>query len=95
MDPHFEFRWDVVAQRWDWLASGLGITVYLTVVSMAVALVLGLIIALLRMAKFRPVKGKKPRATGPPPGGLACVVLVILAMVLVMVFLYLAMRNPG
>jgi His/Glu/Gln/Arg/opine family amino acid ABC transporter permease subunit len=55
VDPHFEFRWDVVAQRWDWLASGLGITVYLTVISMAVALVLGLIIALLRMAKFRPV----------------------------------------
>jgi len=47
------------------------------------------------MAKFKPVKGKKPRAAGPPPGGLACVVLVILAMVLVMVFLYFAMRNPG
>jgi hypothetical protein len=47
------------------------------------------------MAKFKPVKGKKPRVTGPPPGGLACVVLVILAMILVMVFLYFAMRNPG
>jgi hypothetical protein len=47
------------------------------------------------MAKFRPVKGKKAKAIGPPPGGLACVVLVILAMILVMVFLYFAMRNPG
>ena len=47
------------------------------------------------MAKFKPVKGNKPKVTGPPPGGLACVVLVILAMVLVMVFLYFAMRNPG
>jgi hypothetical protein len=47
------------------------------------------------MAKFKPVKGSKPKVTGPPPGGLACVVLVILAMVLVMVFMYFAMRNPG
>jgi hypothetical protein len=47
------------------------------------------------MAKFKPAKGKKPQVTGPPPGGLACVVLVLLAMVLVMVFLYFAMRNPG
>jgi len=52
---HFEFRWDMVAQRWDWLATGLGMTVYLTVVSMAVALVFGLILALFRMAKFRPL----------------------------------------
>jgi His/Glu/Gln/Arg/opine family amino acid ABC transporter permease subunit len=52
---HFQFRWDMVAQRWDWLATGLAMTIYLTVVSMAVALVFGLILALFRMAKFRPV----------------------------------------
>jgi len=47
------------------------------------------------MAKFKPVRGKKPKVTGPPPGGLACVILVILAMVLVMVFLYFSMRSTG
>jgi hypothetical protein len=47
------------------------------------------------MAKFRPVKGKKPRVTGPPPGGVACITLIIVAMGLVMLLLYLAMRNPG
>jgi len=47
------------------------------------------------MAKFKPVKGKKAKFAGPPPGGVACVTLVIVGMVLVMFFLYLAMRNPG
>jgi His/Glu/Gln/Arg/opine family amino acid ABC transporter permease subunit len=55
MTPRFEFRWDFVAQRWDWLASGVAITLLITVMAMAIALVLGLVIALLRMAKARPL----------------------------------------
>ena len=51
----FEFRWDFVTSRWELLASGLGITLYVSVISMALALVLGLIIALIRMSKHRPV----------------------------------------
>jgi hypothetical protein len=47
------------------------------------------------MAKFKPVKAKKPRVTGPPPGGVACVTLVIGVMVLVMLLLYFAMRSSG
>lgn len=47
------------------------------------------------MAKFKPVRGKKPRVAGPPPGGVACVVFVIGAMFLLMIFLYFAMRNTG
>jgi hypothetical protein len=47
------------------------------------------------MAKFKPVKGKKPKATGPPPGGLACVTLVIVGMILVGLLLYFAMRNSA
>lgn len=53
MRPRFEFRWDFVTQRWELLASGLMITLQITVVSMALALVLGLVIALLRMSRFR------------------------------------------
>jgi hypothetical protein len=47
------------------------------------------------MAKFKPVRGKKSKVTGPPPGGLACVILVIAGMLLVMLFLYFAMRSSG
>lgn len=52
---NFEFRWDFVTSRWELLASGLGITLYVSILSMALALLLGLIIALLRMSKLRPV----------------------------------------
>jgi len=48
------------------------------------------------MAKFKPAKAKgaKPPA---PKAGLPCVVLAILGFVLVMLFLYFAMRgfSPG
>ena len=44
------------------------------------------------MAKFKPVKGRKPR-TAAPQGGLPCVILVITGMLLVMVFLYFVMRG--
>lgn len=51
MSARFQFRWDFVLQRWDWLATGLAMNLYVTAISMGIALVLGLIIALLRMAK--------------------------------------------
>jgi hypothetical protein len=47
------------------------------------------------MAKFKPVKPKRQKVTGPPPGGVACVTLVIVGMVLVMLLLYFAMRSAG
>jgi His/Glu/Gln/Arg/opine family amino acid ABC transporter permease subunit len=46
----FEFQWDAVLQRWDWLATGLAMNVYISAASMAIALVLGLVVAVLRMA---------------------------------------------
>jgi len=43
------------------------------------------------MAKFKPVKLK--RKTAPlPQGGLPCVILVISAMALVMLFIFLVMK---
>lgn len=44
------------------------------------------------MAKFKPVRPKK-KAAAPPPGAVPCVVLIILGMVLVMLFLYFAMKG--
>ena len=44
------------------------------------------------MAKFRPAKGKG-RKSRAPQGGIPCVILVISAMFLVMLFLYYVMKN--
>ncbi|HWB82653.1 MAG TPA: hypothetical protein VG675_00840 [Bryobacteraceae bacterium] len=43
------------------------------------------------MAKFKPVK-RKAKGTPPPPGGLPCVILLCLAFVLLMLFLYFVMK---
>ena len=55
MKPDFKFRWDFVFDRWDLLAEGLTTTLYVSLLGMIVALILGLLIALLRMSKFAPV----------------------------------------
>ncbi len=57
MNTRFEFRWDFVTQRWPVLWAGLQMTIYITVVAMALALVLGLIVALCRMSRNRFVSG--------------------------------------
>lgn len=46
------------------------------------------------MGKFKPARGK-PKASKTPPGGLPCVILLISGVILVMVFLYLVMRNAN
>jgi len=46
------------------------------------------------MAKFRPARSKK-KGTPAPQGGLPCVILIILAMLLVMLFLYWVMRSAN
>jgi hypothetical protein len=46
------------------------------------------------MGKFKPARGKQ-KASKTPPGGLPCVILLISGVILVMVFLYLVMRNAN
>jgi hypothetical protein len=46
------------------------------------------------MAKLRSARPKKAAAP-PVRGGLPCVIFVILAMILVMIFLYLVMSHAG
>jgi hypothetical protein len=46
------------------------------------------------MGKFKPARGKSKAKSG-PPGGLACVVLVLIGMGLVMLFLYMVMRGAA
>ena len=46
------------------------------------------------MAKFKPVRAKEKR--GPAPqGAMGCVILIVLAIVGVMVFMYFVMRNAN
>lgn len=54
MKKDFEFHWDFVFDRWELLAKGLGMTLWVSFLGMIVALVLGLLIALMRMSKFKP-----------------------------------------
>jgi uncharacterized integral membrane protein len=44
------------------------------------------------MGKFKLARGKA-KATRVPQGGLPCVILVIVGMLLVMLFLYFVMKN--
>jgi len=46
------------------------------------------------MAKFKPAKGKR-KGPAIPPGGLSCVILIIVGILLVMLFMYFVMRNSG
>jgi hypothetical protein len=46
------------------------------------------------MAKFKPPRGKRARK-GVPQGALPCVVIIIGGIALLMLFLYLVLKNSG
>jgi His/Glu/Gln/Arg/opine family amino acid ABC transporter permease subunit len=52
----YEFHFEVVLQQWRWIARGLGMTLYISTLSMTLALVLGLVIALCGLSAFRPLR---------------------------------------
>lgn len=54
----YEFDWSVVTsgQYFDWLVSGLYLTIQLSVVSVVLSFILGLLIAVMRMSSVKPVK---------------------------------------
>ena len=47
------------------------------------------------MGKYKPVRGRKGKAVGPPQGAVSCVVLVVAGMLLVMLFMYFVMKNAN
>jgi His/Glu/Gln/Arg/opine family amino acid ABC transporter permease subunit len=53
---NYQFAWNVVNQYRDWLFQGLLLTLKIALVSMAFAMVFGLLIALLRMSPIWPVR---------------------------------------
>jgi polar amino acid transport system permease protein len=49
----YSFRWDVIPTNFGFLIDGIGMTLFLSVVTLVVATVLGLVIALMQMSRFR------------------------------------------
>ncbi len=54
----YQFDWSVVTsgKYFEWLVSGLNITIQLSLVSIALAFFLGLLIAIMRMSQVRPIR---------------------------------------
>ena len=52
----YQFRWDVIPQNLDFLLSGLQTTLLISAVTLVLALIGGLVIALLDMSKFWPTR---------------------------------------
>ncbi|RTL73143.1 MAG: amino acid ABC transporter permease [Hyphomicrobiales bacterium] len=52
----YTFRWDTVWNNFDFLMSGLQMTLLLSVITLVLAMLLGLVLALLDMAKYAPLR---------------------------------------
>lgn len=52
----YTFRWDTVWNNFDFIMSGLQMTLLLSVITLVLAMLLGLVLALLDMAKFAPLR---------------------------------------
>jgi polar amino acid transport system permease protein len=55
---NYQFDWAIITsgQYFEWLVSGLKITIELSVVSIALSFILGLLIAVMRMSQFGPIR---------------------------------------
>jgi polar amino acid transport system permease protein len=49
----YSFRWDIIPRNFGFLASGIEMTLFLSVVTLIVATALGMVIALMQMSRFR------------------------------------------
>jgi polar amino acid transport system permease protein len=52
----YTFRWDTVWNNFDFIMSGLQMTLLLSVITLVLAMLIGLVLALLDMAKFAPLR---------------------------------------
>lgn len=52
----YQFRWDVIPNNLDFLISGLNTTLILSALTLVLAMIGGLVIALLDMSRYRPVR---------------------------------------
>lgn len=52
----YQFRWDVIGQNFDFLMSGLQVTLTISALTLVLAMIGGLVIALLDLSKFWPAR---------------------------------------
>lgn len=52
----YSFRWDIIPTNFGFLASGIQMTLLLSAITLVVATVLGMIIAVMQMSRFRPAR---------------------------------------
>ena len=52
----YQFRWDTVLGSFDFLMSGLQMTLVISAMTLVLAMILGLIIALMDMSRFPPLR---------------------------------------
>src|SRR5262249_18463675 len=52
----YQFRWDIVTGSLDFLTSGLQMTLIISAITLVLAMIAGLLIALLDMSKFPPAR---------------------------------------
>ncbi|MEZ5842697.1 MAG: amino acid ABC transporter permease [Hyphomicrobiaceae bacterium] len=52
----YQFRWDIIGQNLDFLLSGLQMTLIVSAITLVFAIVGGLVLALMDMSPFRPVR---------------------------------------
>ena len=51
----YQFHFEVFKTYWPWIAKGLGMTLYISIVAMIFALIIGLVVALLRLSKIKAI----------------------------------------
>jgi polar amino acid transport system permease protein len=78
---NYQFDWAIITsgQYFEWIVSGIKVTLQLSVVSVALSFILGLLIAVMRMSNLRPVRWfahgyleffrNTPLLQDPPHGG--------------------------
>jgi His/Glu/Gln/Arg/opine family amino acid ABC transporter permease subunit len=49
----YQFHFEVFETYWPWIAKGLGMTLYISIIAMFFALLIGLIVALIRLSKIK------------------------------------------
>jgi His/Glu/Gln/Arg/opine family amino acid ABC transporter permease subunit len=52
----YDFHFEVVLEQWRWIVAGLGMTLYISILSMALALAVGLVVAVMSLSPVAPVR---------------------------------------
>jgi len=54
--PTYQFRWDTISNNLDFLLSGLQMTLFISAITLVLAMVGGLALALMDMSRYWPIR---------------------------------------